>query len=65
MAVMDVPPPRCPGHTCDLGRTQEWIGGEGWIDGRFSDLPPGHFWWSKGAYLAHDETSPAVAAKGA
>jgi hypothetical protein len=48
-------PTRCPGHTCDLGRTQDWIKGEGKIDGQYSDLPPGHFWYKTGSYLAHGE----------
>jgi hypothetical protein len=48
-------PARCPGHTCDLGRTQDWIKGQGKIDGQHSDLPPGHFWYTEGSYLAHAE----------
>lgn len=47
------PPGRCPGRTCHLGRTQDWIAGEGKIDGQHSDLPPGHFWYTAGSYLAH------------
>lgn len=49
----EVAPERCPGATCTLGRTQDWITGAGKIDDRFSDLPPGHFWYRDGDYLAH------------
>jgi hypothetical protein len=46
-------PVRCAGHTCTLGRTQDWIQDAGRIDGQFTDLPPGHFWYKDGSYLAH------------
>lgn len=52
--MSDDAPERCPGHTCTLGRIQDWIAGEGKIDGRWSDLPPGHAWYRDGEYLAHE-----------
>jgi hypothetical protein len=45
-------PQRCPGFTCDPGRM--------WIEahknepaGRELVLPPGHFWYEQGSYIAH------------
>lgn len=46
-------PPQCPGFECTLGRTQEWIRNKGRLDGGHTDLPPGHFWYPEGKYLAH------------
>ena len=54
-------PERCPGATCALGRTQDWIAGEGRIDGRWHDLPPGHAWYRAGEYLAHEATADTPA----
>jgi hypothetical protein len=52
-------PDRCPGYTCELGRTHDWIDGQGKIDGQHYDLPPGHFWYRDGGYLAHTQTAEA------
>jgi hypothetical protein len=53
-------PARCPGYTCDLGRTQEWISSGGYVDGQHSDMPPGHVWYREGSYVAHEADQGAV-----
>lgn len=51
--MSDDEPQRCPGYECGPGRT--WI--EAHKDepaGRELVLPPGHFWYEEGGYIAHE-----------